>query len=307
MIKRTITYSTGPEHQGLTVEGYLRSLGYSHRLIVHLKNTDNGLLLDKRPIFAKTPLTADCRLTVNLTEEEDSPNVLPVNLPLSIVYEDADILVVDKAAGMPIHPSQGHYDNTLANAVAWYYRQQGQPFVYRAISRLDRDTSGLLVLAKHMLSACLLSGQMTGRKIRRRYLALVSGCIPESGTVDAPIGRISGSVIERFVDWEHGEHAVTHYRRLDYNPDRDLSLVSLRLETGRTHQIRVHMAHIGHALPGDFLYNPDFSQISRQALHSSRLEFSHPVTGEVMTFHAPLPPDMERLLTSSAALLDNDF
>ncbi len=313
MIKRTITYSIGPEHPALTVQDYLKGLGYSHRLIVHLKSTEHGLLLDGSPVFTNDRLTPGSRLTVNLAEEGDSPNIQPVDIPLSIVYEDEDILVVDKAAGMPIHPSQGNYDNTLANAAAWYFRQKGQPFVYRAVSRLDRDTSGLLVLAKHMLSACILSVQMTDRKIRRGYLALVSGRLPESGTVDAPIGRVPGSVIERCVDWDHGETAVTHYRRLDYSPSCDLSLAGLRLETGRTHQIRVHMAHIGHPLPGDFLYNPDFSRIGRQALHSSRLEFFHPVTGDLMVFHAPLPPDMAALapaatgLTSSAALWDSGF
>ena len=266
MIKRTITYSPGTEQQGLTVEDYLKSSGYSHRLIIQLKKAENGLLLDGNPVFTTARLRPGSRLTVNLSEDEDSPNILPVDIPLSIIYEDADILVVDKAAGMPIHPSQGHYDNTLANAVAWYYRQKGEPYVYRAVSRLDRDTSGLLVLAKHMLSACVLSGQMSGRTIRRRYLALVRGRTPESGTIDAPIGRVRGSVIERFVDQAHGERAVTHYRRLDYNPDRDLSLVGLRLETGRTHQIRVHMAYIGHPLPGDFLYNPDYGQISRPSI-----------------------------------------
>ncbi len=309
MIKRTITYNTGAEHQGLTVEEYLKGIGYSHRLIVHLKSTEGGLLLDGSPVFANARMETGSRLTVNLAEKESSPNILPVDIPLSIIYEDEDILVVDKAAGLPIHPSQGHYERTLAGSVAWYYRQKGQPFVYRAVSRLDRDTSGVLVLAKHMLSACVLSGQMKDRRIRRSYLALVKGFLPESGTVDAPIARVPGSVIERQVDPVHGEKAVTHYRRLDYNPDRDLSLAGLRLETGRTHQIRVHMAHIGHPLPGDFLYNPDFSLIGRQALHSSRLEFAHPVTGEAMSFYAPLPPDMAGAagLTSSAALWGSDF
>ena len=296
MIKRTLNYTIPPHFEGQTVETYLRSLGYSHRLMVHLKNTPDGLLYNSEPVFSSHRLAAGGTLTTTIREATPGYNVLPVRLPLCVVYEDEDILVVNKAAGVPVHPSQGHHDNTLANAAAWYFAQKGEPFVYRAVSRLDRDTSGLLVLAKHMLSACVLAGQMEARTIRRQYLAFVCGLAPEEGTVDTPIGRVPGSVIERQVDLEHGEPACTHYRRLLYNSERDLSLVRLRLETGRTHQIRVHMASIGHPLPGDFLYNPDYRHIARQPLHSHRLEFLHPVTGESMAFTAPLPADMEALL-----------
>ena len=163
---------------------------------------------------------------------------------------------------------------------------------------MDRDTTGLLVLARHMLSACILSEQMTGRRIRREYRAIVLGHTPEEGTVDSPIARAEGSTIERRVDHETGERAVTHFRTLLYNEEKDLSLVSLSLETGRTHQIRVHMRSIGHPLPGDFLYCPDYRYISRQPLHSYLLRFEHPITGKEMEFTAGLPEDMKQLLPS---------
>ena len=230
MIKRVLTYTIPADQGGRTVEEYLRGLGYSHRLVVHLKQTPGGILAGGESVFSTYRLHPGQVLTVTLTEEEPSRNIPPAELPLTIVYEDADILVVNKEAGIPVHPSQGHHGNTLANAVAHYYALRGEPFVYRAVSRLDRDTSGLLVLAKHMLSACSLAGQMEDRRIRRRYLAFVRGLMPDSGSVTAPIGRAPGSVIQRCVDLEQGEPACTHYSRLLYNQKMDLSLISLSLE-----------------------------------------------------------------------------
>lgn len=296
MIKRSITYQITEQHEGLTVEQYLKWKGYSHRLLIRLKNAGEGLILEGHPVYSNHRLTSGEALTVNLTEEEYSPGIEPVKLPLSIVYEDEDILVVDKGAGVPIHPSQGHHDNTLANAVAWYFREKGEPFTYRVINRLDRDTTGLLILARHMLSACVLSDQMVKRGIRREYRALVCHRTPEEGFIDSPIARVDGSTIERQIDYENGEPALTHYRLLSYNADNDLSYLSLRLETGRTHQIRVHMKSIGHPLPGDFLYCPDYRYISRQPLHSNSLEFVHPITGVNMRFTSDIPGDMQALI-----------
>ena len=207
-------------------------------------------------------------------------------------------MVVNKPAGMPVHPSQGHYGNTLANGIAGYMESKGVDFVFRAVNRLDRDTSGLLLIAKHMLSSCILSDQVKDHAIHREYTAIVCGKTDARGTIDAPIARKDGSTIERIVDPEHGETAVTHYETLSYNANTDLSYIRLLLETGRTHQIRVHMKHIGHPLPGDFLYNPDYRYINRQALHSAYLRFVHPITGETMEFTAPLPEDMETILRS---------
>lgn len=295
MKTKTIQYNIDREQDGIRLGQFLKSRGYSQRLIIRLKNTQ-GLSVDGVPVYVSHRLAQGEELTVTLPEEEDSQNIIPVNQPLSIVYEDEDILVVNKAAGVPIHPSQGHHDHTLANAAAWYFHEKGQPFTFRVINRLDRDTTGLLVLARHMLSACILSQQMVKRRIRREYMAIVLGHAPDTGLIDCPIARAEGSTIERTVDYDRGETAVTHYRTLQYNEKKDLSLVSLRLETGRTHQIRVHMRSIGHPLPGDFLYCPDYRYIHRQPLHSCHLDFDHPLTGEHLEFTAELPEDMRCLM-----------
>ena len=295
MRRRELCYTIRDREDGIVLGQFLKAKGFSHRLAVRIK-AGRGLAVDGMPAHAGYRLKAGETVEVALPEEEDSGNIVPVKLPLSIVYEDEDILVINKDAGVPIHPSQGHYDNTLANAVSWYFREKGEAFTYRVINRLDRDTTGLLILARHMLSACILSEQMAGRRIRREYRAIVLGHTPEEGTVDSPIARAEGSTIERRVDPEAGERAVTHYRTLLYNEKKDLSLVSLSLETGRTHQIRVHMRSIGHPLPGDFLYCPDYRYIGRQPLHSYLLRFEHPISGKEMEFTAGLPEDMERLL-----------
>ena len=290
MIKKTLQYKITEKDQGKTVEQFLRSKGYSHRLVVKLRNSPTGLTIGGELAFTIHRLQAGEILIATL-EEENSQNIVPVELPLNIVYEDEDILVVNKDAGVPIHPSQGHFDHTLANAVAWYYQSKGQTLVYRAINRLDRDTTGLLIIAKHALSASILSKQMKAREIRRTYLAVCKGQLPtEVGIINAPIARKADSAIERCVDFSNGESAVTHYRVRYYQDG--YSLVELHLETGRTHQIRIHMQYLGNPLPGDYLYCPDYSKISRTALHSYRLAFCHPITGNPMDFYAPLPTDM---------------
>lgn len=293
-MKRIFNYVISSTHDGDTLLSFLKDKHYSSQIITHLKRTENGILLNSVWGRVRDVLHTNDILTINLIETESSENIIPTNLPLDIVYEDEDILVVNKTADMPIHPSQGNYDNTLANAVAYYYQQQGESFTYRCINRLDRDTTGLLIIAKHMYSASLLSEMVANREIHREYLAIATGEVPKEGTIIAPIGRVDGSTIERHIDDVHGDYACTHYKRIAYN--NGYSLVSLKLETGRTHQIRVHMKHIGHPLPGDFLYNPDYSVIGRQALHSHRLSFNHPITGKNMEFVADLPEDMKNII-----------
>lgn len=293
-MKRTFTYTISTEYNGHTLLSFLKDIHYSSQIITHLKRTENGILLNGKWGRVRDVLHTGDELTIRLIEEDSSENIVSTNLPLSIVYEDEDILVINKSADMPIHPSQGNYDNTLANAVAYYYQQQGETFTYRCINRLDRDTTGLLIIAKHMYSASLLSEMVANHEIHREYLAIATGEVPKEGIIIAPIGRVDGSTIERHIDDVHGDYACTHYRRLTYN--NGYSLVSLKLETGRTHQIRVHMKHIGHPLPGDFLYNPDFSVIGRQALHSHKLSFKHPINGTNMEFTAELPNDMKQII-----------
>lgn len=286
-MQRILTYRIEDLQEPETIGTFLKKKGYSRHILTHLKRTEQGIC--KNGIWARPYETLENgdQLTVTLLEEDSSEHVVPIEGTLNIVYEDEDILVLNKAADMPIHPSINNYENTLANAVAWYYQCRGETFIYRCINRLDRDTTGLLIIAKHMLSAAILSEMGKRREIHREYLAIAQGCVPEQGTINAPIARKEGSVLERCVDFENGERAVTHFRRLKYWDD--YSLVALKLETGRTHQIRVHMKHLGYPLIGDFLYNPDYRLLSHQALHSWKLEFSHPITGENMRFEAEAP------------------
>ena len=288
-MNRTFTYLITQKDSPCTVESYLKKRGYSHPILVQLKKTQNGILVNQKWAYVKTILNPDDKLEIHLEETASSEHIVPVELPFSIVYEDEDILVVNKPADMPIHPSINNYENTLANGIAWYFAEKGEDFVYRCINRLDRDTTGALILAKNPLSAAILSVQMKKRQILRTYLALVDGLLPDSGTINAPIARMEGSVITREVNFGTGESAITHYERLAAG--KEYSLAELHLETGRTHQIRVHMKYIGHPLPGDYLYNPDYRRINRQPLHSYQLEFTHPTTGKVMLFTAPLPID----------------
>ncbi|XXF50561.1 RluA family pseudouridine synthase [Hungatella sp. SB206] len=290
-----MTYLIQQQDIQKTVEQFLLSNGYSAALIRRLRHTEQSILKNGIPVYTTYRLDEGDSLTVTLPEEHGSENIVPVPMDLDIRYEDRDLLVVNKAAGVPIHPSQGNHDNTLANGIAWYLGEKGEAATYRAINRLDRDTTGLLILARHALSACMLSEMVRTHAIRRCYLAAASGLVPPEGVIDAPIARAGDSTIERCVDFERGDSARTHYRTLYYNRDTDCSLVELRLETGRTHQIRVHMKHIGHPLPGDFLYNPDYRLIGRQALHSWQLDFIHPIKKEPLHFEAPLPEDMRRL------------
>ena len=297
-MERTLLYTIPAEADGLRLEQFLRLHGYSRQNMIELKKHTDGALLNGAPVFMTHIVHSDDQLRIHITDEASSEKILPVNLPLNIVYEDEDLLVVNKPAGMPTHPSMKNYENTLANALAWYFAQQGQTFVFRCSNRLDRDTSGLTIIAKHYLAAGILSNMATHKEILREYLAITRGQVtPPAGTICAPLGRKAGSIIERTVDFDHGEQAITHYQVLSNNNGH--SLVSLQLETGRTHQIRIHMKYLGYPLIGDYLYNPDTEHIARQALHSHRIAFCHPITGEQMEFTAPLPPDMASVIAES--------
>ena len=255
-------------------------------------------MLNGTPVLLRTPLHIGDLLCLKIVEGERS-DIIATPMDLDIVYEDEDILVVNKPAGLPVHPSIQHYEDTLANGLMHYYKDADSPFVFRCINRLDRDTSGLTIIAKNPYSGAMLQRQVKNRQLHRTYIAIVEGALDATGTIDAPIGRREDSVILRTIDVEHGKPAITHYTCLEQK--NGLSLASITLETGRTHQIRVHMASIGHPLPGDFLYNPDNRQIARQALHSARLRFVHPITGEAFDLNAPLPEDMKHLFYDNAS------
>lgn len=294
-MNRNIDYIIDEDSAGLRVEQFLRRKRYSGQNLSEIKRMPKSILVNGVHYYMRQELSKGDHLQVCICETKNSEKIPPTNLPLDIIYEDEDILVLNKPAGMPIHPSLNNYTNSMANALAYYFQSQGKPFIFRCCNRLDRDTSGLTIVSKHLVSGSILSDMTKYREVHREYLAIARGSVtPSEGTIQAPLGRKEGTIIERTVDWEHGEDAVTHYKVV--KEANGHSLVSLRLETGRTHQIRIHMKYLGYPLIGDYLYNPDMEYMTRQALHSHHMEFTHPITGEHMSFTAPLPEDMARVI-----------
>ncbi len=296
-MERILTYTIGDSADGWTILQFLKENHYSHSVIVQLKKTKNGILINDTWTYVSHVLKKGELLTVRLKElpaqeqaDTGTHPLLPERLPIDVRYEDEDLLVVNKPSGMPTHPSLGHDHHTLANAIAYHALQRQEAYPFRCINRLDRDTSGLAIIAKNAYSSCYLYEQMRERRIQRTYYAIAEGITPKKGTIDAPIARQKDTILARTVD-PSGDRAVTHFQTLAYQ--NGLSFVRLWLETGRTHQIRVHMRHIGHPLIGDFLYHPTDSRMGRQALHAGKLSLTHPVTGQKLCFSAPLPEDMQ--------------
>lgn len=277
---REISYTVPAEFDGVQAQVFLKSRGISRRVLTALKRS-GGLTRGGGTLRTVDAVHAGEVITLRLDGGETSVAANP-ELSADVVYEDEDVVVFNKPPFMPVHPSQRHHDDTLANLFAARY--PGLPF--RPINRLDRNTSGLCVCAKNQFAAAALSGS-----ISKVYYAITDGT-PPGDTVDAPIGRLGDSVIERCVTPD-GKPAVTHFRKI---AGERRALLRITLETGRTHQIRVHMAHIGFPLCGDDMYGGDCTAISRQALHCGEVEFTLPVSGERITISAPLPEDMAAIL-----------
>lgn len=299
---RTIQYKIEEQHNGKCISMFLKEKEYSRAVIIELKKTKTGIQKNGTWAGVNEILITGDILEICLTEKGSSENIVSRELQLDILYEDEDILVVNKPYDTPIHPSVNNYNNTLANGVVHYYQQQNKPYIFRCINRLDRDTTGVTILAKNLISASILSKRMKERGLSRTYVAFVEGITKEEGTIDLPIGREEGTIIKRKIDEKEGKHAVTHYCKLEelQVEGKAVSVVALQLETGRTHQIRVHMASIGHPLLGDFLYNESNHMLTRQALHAASCAFYHPITGEYKRITAPLPKDMAMLMQRSS-------
>ena len=284
------------ELAGIKVDTRLKKrLGLSGTVVRRVKWLPEGILLDGVRVNTRVCPVEGQVLSVQLSDPERRSGILPAPGQLDIVYEDEDIIVLNKAPGLSVHPGPGHFSDTLGNFLLYYYDQSGQECDFHPVHRLDRGTSGLMVAAKHPHAQEVLKNQLHTEDFRREYLAVCEGVpSPAEGTVDAPLGPKPGSLVEQWVTPE-GKSARTHYRVLEVKKGR--ALLHLRLDTGRTHQIRVHMAHLGHPLTGDFLYGTeDHDLIPRPALHSAFLSFRHPVSGEKLNFSIPLPKDMEGLL-----------
>ncbi|WP_018753070.1 RluA family pseudouridine synthase [Paenibacillus sanguinis] len=307
-----ITYLVTEAEQGWTVKSVLqRRLGVSRKLMSRIKLTERGVELNGERVFISVMVKAGDMVSISL-EKESSNDILPEPIPFDIIYEDAALLVVNKASGIIVHPTHGHYTGTLANGVVHYWQEKGEQFRFRPVHRLDQETSGLLAIAKNAYVHQHISEQMIAGKVLKKYTALVHGCpSPGEGTLEGPIDRDPAEPHRRIVT-PSGYPALTFYKVVQCYGQG--ARVELRLGTGRTHQIRVHMAEFGHPLIGDKFYglpqkpalehgdisalptNQDWNEaIGRHALHASELGFRHPLTGEDLVFQVELPDDMHRL------------
>ncbi|MGL4344981.1 MAG: RluA family pseudouridine synthase [Cellulosilyticaceae bacterium] len=295
---RELRYQIEEIDAGKSIGVFLKEREYSRAILIELKKTPRGIRKNGVWAMVNEILRVGDVLDICLEEEELSENIVPVEGDLDILYEDEDLLVVNKPYDTPIHPAVNNYDNTLANRVVDYYQKQGKPYVFRCINRLDRDTTGVTILPKNLISASILARKMENRQITRTYMAFVQGSAPLKGTIDLPIGREEGTIIKRKIDEQEGKRAITHYHRQEVIEveGQAVSIMTLQLDTGRTHQIRVHMSAIGHPLIGDFLYNEENSMLARQGLHAISCTFTHPINGEYKIITAPLPEDMARLV-----------
>ncbi|MDF2670370.1 MAG: yjbO [Paenibacillus sp.] len=306
-----LTYIVPTEDDGMLLKTILaKRMELSRKLLSRLKQTEQGITLNGERVYISVRVSSGDRVEIRM-EEEQSDDILPEELPVHILFEDDHLLVVNKPVGQVVHPTHGHYTGTLANAVVFHWQQQGLKVRFRPIHRLDQDTSGTLAIAKNPYIHQNISEQMQAGEVDKEYTAFVHGIMePLSGTVRGPIDRDPERPHIRIVTPD-GYPSVTHYA-VERAYSQTVSRVRLKLETGRTHQIRVHMRHIGHPLLGDAMYGlntllgyDDYDhhtydprwddRINRHALHASMLSFQHPFTKERMVFNAPLPDDLSEL------------
>ena len=287
-MKRVIKYTVPDCRDGVLLRDILRrELKISATLLRKMKCVENSILKNGYPAFVTVPVKAGDLLTLTVEEECVNTRVVPRDGKLDVVFENQDVIVINKPANLTVHPTSGHYDDSLANILVG---MMGENFIFRPVSRLDRGTSGLMAVAKNSYSHTFLASQ----NLEREYLAVCEG-VPDlpCGTIDAPIGRVDGSVLLREVRPD-GKSARTHYEVVHVAGGR--ALVRLKLETGRTHQIRVHMKSIGCPLVGDFLYGQEIEDFPRFALHSAYLGCTLPFTNERLELNSPLPKELEALL-----------
>jgi len=268
----------------------------SHRLLVKLKNTNN-IFLNGAPTAIYTKVSLADELLINLNYPEDNSNIVPTKMNLDIIYEDDCYIVINKPSGIPVHPSILHFEDSLSNGLRHYFNSIGLYKKIRPVNRIDKDTSGLVIFAKNEYIQELLIRQMNLKTFTKEYIAIVEGIFEnKTGTINLPIARKENSIIERCVN-ENGDISITHYEVLKslYIKNWPVSVLKCTLETGRTHQIRVHLSHIGHPLIGDDLYGGNMNFIKRQALHSYKISFIHPITNCKVEYTANIPNDLTNL------------
>lgn len=281
---RIIEFKITEKDNQKAIRDFLREFGVSSSLLKKLKHTENGITLNGK--FAKSIelLSTGDILKISIENSGEMPKRLE-NSNVQVCYNDEDIIVLNKPPYMPVHESRNHRGDTLANVAACYMEKDT---AFRAVYRLDRDTSGLVLIAKNELAACKLAG-----KVKKSYYAVCQGTLTGEGTIDLPIRRIEESIIVRGV-FDDGERAVTHWKAVKSFNDK--TLLCINLETGKTHQIRVHFSHLGYPLLGDSLYGGDCTEINRQALHCKTISFIHPVTGQNITVDSDFPDDIKAVL-----------
>ena len=288
------------EDQGKTVREFIREkISLSTKMLKFLKYREDGILVNGTRVTVRRVLSEGDLLSLKIPDEESSPIITPVDLPLQILFEDDALTVPSKPAGMPTHPSHNHYTDTVANALAYRYSQMGIPFIFRPVNRLDKDTSGLLLIARNKLAAGILTKSMQNGEIQKTYLTVLEGEMEEnSGVIEKPLHRTAASIIVREIcslEAPDAEPSKTVFRVLARGGG--CTLVEAKPITGRTHQLRVHFASIRHPIVGDSLYGIENGRLARQALHAYSLTFPHPLTNERLTLKAPLPQDMRELIS----------
>lgn len=295
-----VKYTVLPEDNGRTVKEILRGrLGLSSALIKHLKFLENGIMLGEEKVTVRRTVSTGDVLSLAVEDRSMGEALTPTDIPLSIIYEDEQLVIPNKPPFMPTHPSHLHHGDTLADALSYRYRNCDIPFVFRPINRLDRNTSGLTLIARNRISAARLTEAMRSGRIKKQYLAVLSGTPTQrEGLIDTYMRRTAKSIIvrENCGEGEGGDRALTRYRVLFSSGEHCLVLASPI--TGRTHQLRVHFAGLGCPIVGDDIYGSTHTLIPRHALHALTLTLPHPTTNEDMTVTAPLPEDMQSLIRS---------
>lgn len=292
-----LTYTVKQNDTYMTLKEVLKAyFKISDRLLLKLKKNDK-ILLNSEITYMHHPVKGNDIIEVFLDLEEDNSNIVPTKMDLDIIYEDESYIVVNKPAGIPIHPSMEHYEDSLSNGIKYYFDEIGLKKKIRPINRLDRNTSGLVIFAKNEYIQERLIEQMKNNLFYKEYIAICEGKFKNTkGIINASIARKENSIIERCVS-ENGDIAITEYEVLNYNSEENYSVVKCILKTGRTHQIRVHMSYIGHPLLGDTLYGHESDKIDRQALHSYKMSFVHPVVQKKVTYIATFPRNIAVLIS----------
>lgn len=289
-LQEVIRHRVVPEDEGRMIRDVLRSRLDLSRRLLRMVLSSSGLSVNGQHAFMGGRVHSGDEIVLSASIDT-SQDILPQKMDLSIYYEDEDLLVVAKPAGIVVHPTHGHYTGTLANGILHHWRSRGEEIRFRPLHRIDQDTSGLLAIAKSHYASQKMSKDLKKYLSARDYIAIVEGHFNSRNcTIDAPIGRVTENPMLRIVQFG-GKNAITHAVSSDKGPDT--TLMKLRLETGRTHQIRVHMAYAGHPLVADLLYGRPHQMISRQALHAASLEVVHPRTGMLLQFVQPMPEDMQ--------------